>query len=187
MNVAKFSSQTEPIKMFVFSSGGSEPLGVSKSDFLRGIITEKLSTAAREILAVVERTVADYEEEGSGFRQEIDRQRRQLELLQPQVTLHRGDLHKHEEMVVGEEPEEQQLIQTDVEEAESQNHGDDDDDGGQDDDDDDHIDDEEPETTSSQNQEEIKELKIKTSSSSGSSVRRSTGPEVSHTEDHLSL
>ncbi|MEQ2168471.1 hypothetical protein GOODEAATRI_014763 [Goodea atripinnis] len=63
---------------------------MSKSDILRGIITEKLSTAAREILAVVERTVTDYEKEASGFRQQIDRQRRQLELLQPQVKLHRG-------------------------------------------------------------------------------------------------
>uniref|UniRef100_A0AAQ5X7K9 C2H2-type domain-containing protein n=1 Tax=Amphiprion ocellaris TaxID=80972 RepID=A0AAQ5X7K9_AMPOC len=58
---------------------------MSKSDILRGIIVEKLSTAAREILAVVERTVTDYEEEASGFRQEIDRQRRQLELLQPEI------------------------------------------------------------------------------------------------------
>ncbi|KAM9424156.1 uncharacterized protein KZ484_009883 [Pholidichthys leucotaenia] len=56
---------------------------------LRGIITEKLSAAAREILAVVERTVADYEEEASGFRREIDRQRRQLELLQPEIKLER--------------------------------------------------------------------------------------------------
>ncbi|KAM9426035.1 uncharacterized protein KZ484_015772 isoform 2-T2 [Pholidichthys leucotaenia] len=63
--------------------------GMSRSDILRGIITEKLNTAAREILAVVERTVADYEEEASDFRQEIDRQRRQLELLQPQVKLER--------------------------------------------------------------------------------------------------
>uniref|UniRef100_A0A3B5BDF4 Transcriptional repressor CTCF-like n=1 Tax=Stegastes partitus TaxID=144197 RepID=A0A3B5BDF4_9TELE len=62
---------------------------MSKSDILRGIITEKLSTAAREILAVVERTVTDYEEEASGFRRELDRQRRQLELLQPQVQLER--------------------------------------------------------------------------------------------------
>ncbi|KAM9425633.1 uncharacterized protein KZ484_011515 [Pholidichthys leucotaenia] len=61
------------------------PGTVTKSGMLRGIITEKLSTAAREILAVVERTIADYEEEASSFRREIDRQRRQLELLQPEV------------------------------------------------------------------------------------------------------
>ncbi|PWA28125.1 hypothetical protein CCH79_00018247 [Gambusia affinis] len=69
---------------------------MSKSDFLRGFITEKLSAAAREILAAVERTVAGYEEEASGFRREIDRQRRQLELLQPQVKLHRGDVEAAE-------------------------------------------------------------------------------------------
>ncbi|XP_014906634.1 zinc finger protein 37-like isoform X2 [Poecilia latipinna] len=95
--------------MFYCSSSGSDPLNMSKSGILRGIITEKLSTAAREIIAVVERTVADYEKEASGFRREIDRQRRQLELLQPQVKLHRGakaglpDLQSHEVVVVGEE------------------------------------------------------------------------------------
>ncbi|KAM4536510.1 uncharacterized protein PAE49_021092 [Odontesthes bonariensis] len=76
------------------SRGGSEQLDglgdMSKTDILRGIITEKLSTAAREILAVVERTVADYEEEASGFRRQIERQSRQMELLQPQVKLLRG-------------------------------------------------------------------------------------------------
>ncbi|XP_007568138.1 zinc finger protein 79-like isoform X4 [Poecilia formosa] len=82
--------------MFYCSSSGSDPLSMSKSDFLRGIITEKLSAAAQEILAAVERTVAGYEEEASGFRREIDRQRRQLELLQPQVKLHRGDVEAAE-------------------------------------------------------------------------------------------
>uniref|UniRef100_A0A3Q2PH00 Zinc finger protein 37-like n=1 Tax=Fundulus heteroclitus TaxID=8078 RepID=A0A3Q2PH00_FUNHE len=102
--------------MFYCSSGGSDPLNMSKSGILRGIITEKLSTAAREILAVVERTVADYEEEASGFRREIERQRRQLEVLQPRIKLPRRellpDLQSHEEVVVGEEQEEQQLTQS---------------------------------------------------------------------------
>lgn len=75
------------------SSGGPGPVdsvgNMSKSDILRGIVTEKMSTAAREILAVVERTVADYEEEAAGFRREIGRQRRLLELLQPNVSLER--------------------------------------------------------------------------------------------------
>ncbi|TKS93311.1 Zinc finger protein 84 [Collichthys lucidus] len=63
---------------------------ISKAEILRGIVTEKLTTAAQEILAVVERTVAGYEEEAAGFRREIDRQRRQLErLLQPRVKLER--------------------------------------------------------------------------------------------------
>lgn len=61
---------------------------ISKAEILRGIVAEKLTTAAQEILAVVERTVAGYEEEASGMWQEIDRQRRQLEvLLQPRVKL----------------------------------------------------------------------------------------------------
>lgn len=76
------------------SSGGPETLdglsNMSKAEILRGIVTEKLTTAAQEILAVVERTVAGYEEEASGFRREISRQKRQLELLlQPRVRLER--------------------------------------------------------------------------------------------------
>ncbi|XP_034021019.1 zinc finger protein 835-like isoform X2 [Thalassophryne amazonica] len=65
---------------------------MSKVDILREIVNEKLVTAAREILAVVERTVAGYEEEVSGFREEIDRQRRQLEAFQPKVKLERPGL-----------------------------------------------------------------------------------------------
>lgn len=61
---------------------------MSKGDVLRGFVTERLAAASQEILAAVDRIVADYEEEASGFREEIDRQRRQLEgLLQPRVTL----------------------------------------------------------------------------------------------------
>ncbi|TMS01210.1 Zinc finger protein 300 [Larimichthys crocea] len=79
---------------------------ISKAEILRGIVTEKLTTAAQEILAVVERTVAGYEEEAAGFRREIARQRRQLErLLQPRVKLERTlvpGLEGHE-VVVSEE------------------------------------------------------------------------------------
>ncbi|XP_041635202.1 zinc finger protein 491-like isoform X2 [Cheilinus undulatus] len=65
-------------------------LKLSKTDILREVVTEKLTTAAREIFAVVERTVAGYEEEAAGLRQEIDRQRIQLEaVLQPRVSLSR--------------------------------------------------------------------------------------------------
>ncbi|XP_071315959.1 uncharacterized protein [Trachinotus anak] len=106
------------------SSGGPEALGgldsISKAEILRGIVTEKLTTAAQEILAVVERTVAGYEEEAAGFRQELARQRRQLEvLLQPRVKLERRalipDLDSHDVVVVSEgEEEEEQHTQTDV-------------------------------------------------------------------------
>uniref|UniRef100_A0A671UCF8 Zinc finger protein 835-like n=1 Tax=Sparus aurata TaxID=8175 RepID=A0A671UCF8_SPAAU len=63
-----------------------------RAELLRGLVADKLSTAAREIFAVVDRTVAGFEEEASGLRKVIDLQRRQLELLlQPQVTLFRID------------------------------------------------------------------------------------------------
>lgn len=75
------------------NSGASETLdglgNMSKAEILRGIVNEKLATAAQEILAVVERTLAGYEEEASGFRQEIERQTKQLQLLQPRVSLER--------------------------------------------------------------------------------------------------
>uniref|UniRef100_A0A1A8FLV4 C2H2-type domain-containing protein n=1 Tax=Nothobranchius korthausae TaxID=1143690 RepID=A0A1A8FLV4_9TELE len=97
------------------SSGGSEPLSVAKADILKSVITEKLTTAAREIFAVVERTVTDYEAEASGFRQQMDRQRRQLELLQPRVNLLREEKvpDQYSQVVVSEEQQPSQ--QTDVE------------------------------------------------------------------------
>lgn len=58
----------------------------SKADSLRGFVTERLAAASMEILAAVERAVAAYEEEASGLRLEIHRQRIQLELLQNRVT-----------------------------------------------------------------------------------------------------
>ncbi|XP_037542601.1 oocyte zinc finger protein XlCOF22 [Nematolebias whitei] len=56
---------------------------MSKADTLRGFVTERLSAASREILAVLETVVAAYEEEASGFKLEILRQRSELERLQP--------------------------------------------------------------------------------------------------------
>ncbi|XP_073330940.1 uncharacterized protein [Pagrus major] len=64
---------------------------MSKAAGLRGFVAERLAAASREILAVVDKIVAGYEEEASGFRQEIERQRRQLEeLLQPELGLRAG-------------------------------------------------------------------------------------------------
>ncbi|KAF3698186.1 hypothetical protein EXN66_Car013867 [Channa argus] len=71
----------------------SEDSKLSKAEILRGLITEKLTTAAQEIFAVVERTVAGYEEEVSGLKQEVDRQKKQMEVvLQPHVSLCRIDV-----------------------------------------------------------------------------------------------
>ncbi|MED6288524.1 hypothetical protein CHARACLAT_027497 [Characodon lateralis] len=135
---------------------------MSKSDMLRGIITEKLSTAAREILAVVERTVTDYEKEASAFRQEIDRQRRQLELLQPQVKLRRGDV---------EAAERHRLMG---------NHPDDEDD------------EEDPVAISKRIQEDLKDPDYETSSRSGYSKvqtgrKRSGGARIRDSRAHLIL
>ncbi|XP_072232025.1 uncharacterized protein [Leuresthes tenuis] len=68
-------------------SGATEPEtsqvvgNMLKTDTLRSIICEKLTIAAQDILAAVQMTVAEYEEEALVFRQEIERQRRHLELL----------------------------------------------------------------------------------------------------------
>ncbi|XP_039677891.1 uncharacterized protein LOC120572638 [Perca fluviatilis] len=64
----------------------------------------KLTAAAQEILAVVERTLAGYEEETSALR---ERQRRLLELLlQPRVTLCRTDVEEEGSPAEEEEGEE---------------------------------------------------------------------------------
>ncbi|CAJ1048323.1 zinc finger protein 567-like [Xyrichtys novacula] len=109
------------------SSGGSETLdgpgNMSKAEILRGIITEKLCTAAQEILAVVERTVSGYEEEAAGLRQEIDRQRSQLEaVLQPRVSLEKQALiqdeeEDHEVVVLSDGVEEEPTQQTGYEDT----------------------------------------------------------------------
>lgn len=61
---------------------------MSKAVMLRDVVVNKLTTAAQEIFATVERTVTGYEEEASGLRHELDRLRRQLELLaQPEIKV----------------------------------------------------------------------------------------------------
>ncbi|XP_074480665.1 uncharacterized protein LOC141761235 [Sebastes fasciatus] len=122
----------DEVKMFYWmkrSSSGSESLSglsnmnMSKAEILRGIVTEKMSTAAQEILAVVERTVTGYEEEAAGLRREVELQRRQLELLlQPRVKLERKalipDLEDQEVVVLsGEEEEEEEQQQSGVEDT----------------------------------------------------------------------
>lgn len=73
--------------VMMFSSVDSK---LSKTELLRGIVCEKLTAAAQEIFAVVERTLSGYEEEAAGLRSEIDRQKKQLEaVLQPRVPLFR--------------------------------------------------------------------------------------------------
>lgn len=54
---------------------------MSKGDTLRRFIAGRLAVLTQEILAVFDGVVADYEEEASCCRRELERQRRQLEVL----------------------------------------------------------------------------------------------------------
>ncbi|KAM6894624.1 uncharacterized protein PEZ65_022280 [Lycodopsis pacificus] len=86
---------------------------MSKTEILRGIVADKLTTAAQEIFAVVQRTVAGYEEEASGLRQEIDRQRRLLErLAQPVIKLDTTDMDSGDFFGHAEEEEEEEPAQS---------------------------------------------------------------------------
>ncbi|XP_034721754.1 zinc finger protein 771-like [Etheostoma cragini] len=61
---------------------------MSKIELLRLLITQRLTAAAEEIFGVFGRTIAEYEEEISRSKLEIDRQRRLLELRRkPRVAL----------------------------------------------------------------------------------------------------
>nr|XP_046236059.1 zinc finger protein 25-like isoform X2 [Scatophagus argus] len=79
---------------------------MSKGEILKAFVTERLAATTQEILGVVDRIVAGYEEEASGFRQEIERQRRQLEgLLQPQLTLRKAGVEHSRSLRPAEEEE----------------------------------------------------------------------------------
>ncbi|XP_044028071.1 zinc finger and SCAN domain-containing protein 21-like isoform X1 [Siniperca chuatsi] len=61
---------------------------MSKIEMLRVLINQRLTAAAEEIFGVFGRTIAEYEEEISRSKLEIDRQRRLLDLSrQPQISL----------------------------------------------------------------------------------------------------
>ena len=58
---------------------------------LRAKLTERLTAAAEEIVALLEETVAEYEDRVERSEREICRQRRLLDaVLKPQVKLHRA-------------------------------------------------------------------------------------------------
>lgn len=61
---------------------------MSKIEMLRLLINQRLTAAAEEIFGVFGRTIAEYEEEISRSKVEIDRQRRLLDLSrQPQISV----------------------------------------------------------------------------------------------------
>ncbi|KAM9424709.1 uncharacterized protein KZ484_004118 [Pholidichthys leucotaenia] len=55
--------------------------GGSKAEALRVFVTERLSAVSREIIAALSGVVTGYEEQASAFREETERQRRELEEL----------------------------------------------------------------------------------------------------------
>ncbi|KAF3837596.1 hypothetical protein F7725_005060 [Dissostichus mawsoni] len=84
---------------------------LSKSEMLRAVVADKLTSASQEILAVVQWTVAGFEDEISALRSEITRQRHQLELLQPRITLCRPEEAVRVEAGGGEAPKEEEQIE----------------------------------------------------------------------------
>lgn len=61
---------------------------MSKVQIFKDFVSQRLAVATQDILAAVEGIVAGYEEEASFLREQIDRQRKQLEpLQQPRVQL----------------------------------------------------------------------------------------------------
>ncbi|XP_040037368.2 uncharacterized protein LOC120822079 [Gasterosteus aculeatus] len=65
---------------------------MSSGGVLRGFVARRLAAASREVLALVDRIVAGYEEEASGFRREIRRQEEQLELLRGEAARYAADV-----------------------------------------------------------------------------------------------
>ncbi|XP_071397777.1 gastrula zinc finger protein XlCGF57.1-like [Centroberyx affinis] len=81
---------------------------MSKVQKLRALVNQRLTAADEEIFGLFERTIAEYEEEASRSKEEIDRQRKLLDaVLHPEVRLHRADF---QQLLVSEEevPPEQQ-------------------------------------------------------------------------------
>ncbi|XP_028288396.1 uncharacterized protein LOC114452986 isoform X3 [Parambassis ranga] len=76
---------------------------MSNVQFVRNVITERLTAAAAEIFGVFEQTVVQYEEE-------IERQRKLLDIfLKPQIKLHRIDGPQQHAYKLGEALADQQL------------------------------------------------------------------------------
>ncbi|KAK7889174.1 hypothetical protein WMY93_024734 [Mugilogobius chulae] len=93
-----------------------------KMDVVRALVTERLTAAAEEIFALVERTIVEYEEELCRSKEENQRKQQLLDaLLNPQLRIHRTEgVHMFnsdpsekqeipETLLIKKEPEEQRL------------------------------------------------------------------------------
>ncbi|XP_032364556.1 B-cell lymphoma 6 protein homolog [Etheostoma spectabile] len=66
---------------------------MSKVQMLRGLVEQRLTAAAEEIFGLVERTIAEHEEELCRSKEENERQRKRLDaVFSPQLRLHRAEL-----------------------------------------------------------------------------------------------
>ncbi|XP_033465402.2 uncharacterized protein LOC117245905 [Epinephelus lanceolatus] len=81
---------------------------MSKVQMLRALVKQRLTAAAEEIFGLVERTIAEYEEELCRSKEENERQRKLLDaVFKPQLRLHRADVQQLP-VVKEEVPPEQQ-------------------------------------------------------------------------------
>uniref|UniRef100_A0AAV2KRY9 RHD domain-containing protein n=1 Tax=Knipowitschia caucasica TaxID=637954 RepID=A0AAV2KRY9_KNICA len=68
-----------------------------RRSLLRAAVNQRLAAAAEEIFALVERTIAEYEEEVCVFRQENQRKQELLaSLLSPEVLVHRAEVPREQ-------------------------------------------------------------------------------------------
>ena len=68
-------------------------MNMSKVQMLRSLVKQRLTAAAEEIFGLVERTIAEYEEELCRSKEENERQRKLLDaVFNPQLRLHRAGL-----------------------------------------------------------------------------------------------
>ncbi|KAK6321040.1 hypothetical protein J4Q44_G00080160 [Coregonus suidteri] len=82
---------------------------MSKMQLLQDYLNERLTAVAVEIFGAVENTIAEYQEEISRSKEEIDRLRKLLDLVfQPDIMLHRADPQQLTFPVPEEVPPEQQ-------------------------------------------------------------------------------
>ncbi|XP_049923387.1 zinc finger protein 436-like isoform X2 [Epinephelus moara] len=81
---------------------------MSKVQMLRSLVKQRLTAAAEEIFGLVERTIAEYEEELCRSKEENERQRKLLDaVFNPQLRFHRADVQQLS-VVKEEVPPEQQ-------------------------------------------------------------------------------
>ena len=62
---------------------------------LRALVNERLTAAAEEIFALVERTIAEYEEELCRCKEENQRKQQLLEKALSKILVHRAGKHRH--------------------------------------------------------------------------------------------